>query len=222
MDFEQVESAQLRSRQWVVDGPLMVLPFTDEGMAQRAGQMAAQRAGAKGLVLAVHDRHKQGFVAMVNQVFAASQSPWLGYMAQDAFAGRDWMALALQALHRQRGVLLGFNDGKWQGALASFGLASRAWAAANYAGVDMDVDSSSGQSTFFHASYQRHYADAELTVLARQANGYVYEPNSVLVEVDWGKEGQAVDAADRALFRERASSGFDGRVQSPALQGLFA
>ena len=216
MDFEQVDSAQLQVRQWTVDGPVMVLPYTDAEMAQRAGQLAAQRAGAKGLVLAVHDTERQGFVATVNLAFAATRSPWLGYMAQDAFAGRDWMALALQALHRQRGVFLGFNDGKWQGALAAFGLASRAWAAANYAG---DVGS---QGPFFHPSYQRHYADAELTVLAHQAKGYVYEPNSVLVEVDWAKEAQAVHAPDRTLYRQRAAQGFDGRVVDGALLGLFA
>jgi hypothetical protein len=219
MDFEQVEAAQLLSRQWTVDGPVMVLPYTDADMAQRAGQHAAQRAGAKGLVLAVHDTERQGFVATVNQAFAATRSPWLGYMAQDAFAGRDWMALALQALHRQRGVFLGFNDGKWQGALASFGLASRAWAATNYAN---EAATGAEQGPFFHPSYQRHYADAELTVLAMQVKGYVYEPNSVLVEVDWVKEAQTVDSADRALYRQRAAQGFDGRVADKALQGLFA
>ncbi len=219
MDFEQVESAQLQVRQWSVDGPVMVLPYTDADMAQRAGQLAAKRAGAKGLVLAVHDTERQGFVATVNQAFTATRSSWLGYMAQDAFAGRDWLALALQALHRQRGVFLGFNDGKWQGALAAFGLASRAWAAANYA---TEAGAGAAQGPFFHPSYQRHYADAELTVLAHQAKGYVYEPNSVLVEVDWAKEAQAVHAPDRALYRQRASQGFDGRVADKALLGLFA
>jgi hypothetical protein len=219
MDFEQVESAQLQGRQWAVDGPVMVLPYTDADMAQRAGQHAAQRAGAKGLLLAVHDTERQGFVATVNLAFAATRSPWLGYMAQDAFAGRDWMALALQALHRQRGVFLGFNDGKWQGALAAFGLASRAWAGGNYAA---QAGAGATQGPFFHPSYQRHYADAELTVLARQAKGYVYEPNSVLMEVDWAKEAQAVDPVDRALYRQRAALGFDGRVAEQALLGLFA
>jgi hypothetical protein len=116
-------------------------------------------------------------------------------------------------------VFLGFNDGKWQGALASFGLASRAWAAANYA---KEAAAGAEQGPFFHPSYQRHYADAELTVLAMQAKGYVYEPNSVLVEVDWAKDGQTVDPADRALYRQRSALGFDGRVAEQALIGLFA
>lgn len=213
MDFELVESSQLTQRIWAVDGPLMVLPCTDVEQATRAGELAAARAMAKGLVLAVHDVREEGFVAMANQAFAASRSAWFGYMAQDAFAGREWLGLGLQALHRQRGVLLGFNDGKWQGALASFGLASRAWAASNYP---------IGPGGFFHSGYARHYADTELTVLALAAKGYVYEPNSVLLEVDWGKDAAAVDGQDRSLFRQRAQDGFGGRVRDPDLLGMFA
>ena len=212
MDFELVDSSQLATRRWEIDGALMVLPCTDSGLATRAGELAAARASAKGNVLAVHDLSRQGFVAIANQVFAASRSPWFGYMAQDALAGRDWLGLAMQALHRQRGVLLGFNDGKWHGALASFGLANRAWAAGNY---------TPEQGALFHSGYARHYADAELTVLARQAKGYVYEPNSVLVEVDWGKDGASVHPHDRVLYRQRAQDGFGGRVRDAGLLEMF-
>ena len=212
MDFELIDAPQLSQYSWEPEGALMVLPCTDIALATRAGELAAARASAKGKVLAVHDLQRIGFVAIVNQVFAASRSPWFGYMAQDALAGRDWMGLALQALHRQRGVLLGFNDGKWHGALASFGLASRAWAADNYLPE---------QGGLFHTGYARHYADAELTVLARQAKGYVYEPNSVLVEVDWGKDAATVHAQDRALYRQRVQSGFGGRVRDTALLEMF-
>jgi hypothetical protein len=216
LEFELVEAAELQTREWTVNGPVMVMPFIDASMAERAGKLAAKRAGTNGLVLAVHDATRQGFVATANQAFAATHSPWFGYMAQDVFAGREWLALALVALHIKQGVMLGFNDGKWRGQLASFGLASRSWAAANYAqGPD-------GQGPFFQPSYQRHYADTELTVLARQAKGYVYEPNSVLIEVDWGKDAQPVHAPDRALYRQRAAQGFEGRVVDAALLGLFA
>jgi hypothetical protein len=211
MQFECVDLAAVREQQWHTDGPLMVMPFIDEAVAVRAGEHACQRAGAGGLLLAVHDAQRQGFIKTVNEVFARSQSRWFGYMAQDAFAGRDWMALALRALEHKGGAFLGFNDGKWRGLLASFGLAQREWAQGNYAGRE-----------FFYPGYTRHYADTELTLLAMQAKGYVYEPNSVLVEVDWAKEAQAVHAADRALYRQRAAQGFEGRVADKALQGLFA
>jgi hypothetical protein len=211
MDFECISALKLSSKRWRVDGPIMVMPYTDESLASQAGALASRRSSAKGLLLGIHDQARQGFVACVNQAFAASESAWFGYMAQDAFAGRDWMALALQALHKQRAVLLGFNDGKWHGALASFGLASRSWALANYA-----------DGAFFYSHYLRHYADTELTVLAHQVGGYVYQPDSVLIEVDWAKDASPVHVPDRAMYQQRITSGFEGKVTDPRLLAMFA
>jgi len=190
-------------------GPVMVMPFIDEPQARRAAEFATQRAGADGLLLAIYDEQRQGFIATVNQAFRATTSPWFGYMAQDAFAGRSWLALALKTIQAKQAGLLGFNDGKWQGQLASFGLAERQWAEANYDG------------DFFEPGYASHYADTELTLIARQQGRYVYEPNSVLLEVDWNKENAVVNAADRKRYRERAQLGFDGRVTNPRLKTLF-
>ena len=197
----------------VFEGALMVMPCTDEAQARRAQAMAVARAGEgtqQACLLAVHDHRRKGFVAVVNQVFRHSRSPWMGYMAQDAFAGRDWLALALQALQRGQGGLLAFNDGKWHGQLAAFGLAERTWAASVYSGE------------FFFPGYRSHYADVELTLVARQQGRYVYQPDSVLMEVDWDKEQSAVHAPDRSLFRTRVRQGLGGRVTDEALLGLFA
>ena len=210
MKFELVQASDVPSLGWTVQGPLMVLPYTDEAAAVRAGEHACRRAGCDGLVLAVHDAQRQGFIKTVNAVFAHSESPWFGYMAQDAFAGRDWMALAVRALAQRGGSLLGFNDGKWRGLLASFGLARREWAAGNYA-----------DGAFFHPSYERHYADTELTLLAMQAKRYVYEPNSVLMEVDWAKDSAGVSESDRTQFKARLAQRMDGRVTNAALLQLF-
>jgi hypothetical protein len=200
---------QYYERPLEVEGALMVMPFTQTAQAQQAAQLMVKRAGAPGMVLAINDSHGDGFTALVNSAFKASKSAFFGYVAQDAFAGRRWLALAIEALGEKK-ALLGFNDGKWAGGLAGFGLARRSWAQANYGG------------DFFFPKYQRHYADAELTVLALQAKGYVYEPQSVLVEVDWAKDGAAVHAPDRALYRERAARGFDARVKDTSLATMFA
>jgi hypothetical protein len=169
----------------------------------------AERSQVPGVLLGIHDDAGWGFIKIINQAFRVTQSPYFGYVAQDAFAGRGWLALALDAMG-DRGVLLGFNDGKWAGALAAFGLAQRQWAQGNY------------QGDFFYPHYQRHFADAELTLLAMQAGRYVYEPNSVLVEIDWQKDHAKVDAADRRLFRRRQATGFDERVIHPQLRTLFS
>jgi len=191
------------------DGPIMVMPFIDEAQARRATRLAASRAGVNALLLAVHDEDRQGFISTVNQAFGSTRSPWFGYMAQDAFAGRNWLSLAVQAMQAKNSGLLGFNDGKWQGQLASFGLAERAWAQSVYGGP------------FFHTAYRSHFADTELTLIAREQGRYVYEPNSVLIEADWEKESASVSVSDRALYQSRVRSGFDSRVHNPQLLKLF-
>ena len=215
MKSSQIEYLTTRSLQHVthsVSAPrdvLIVMPFTQPSHAQMALQLMAKRAQVPVLLVGVHDEDGWGFIRIVNHVFRLSQSRYFGYVAQDAFAGRSWLAMALSALG-DGGALLGFNDGKWAGALAGFGLAQRQWAAQNYHG------------DFFYPKYRRHYADAELTVLAMQARRYVYEPNSVLVEIDWHKDQSAVDRADRALFLQRRALGFDNKVTHPQLLTLFS
>jgi len=211
MQIQYVSSTELAEmdKPITAEGVLLAMPFTHSDFAQRAAQLMSLRADAPGLILAIHDAKQEGFVSLINQVFTNSRSAYFAYVAQDAFAGRSWLKLALQAMGENKG-LLGFNDGKWAGALAGFGLARRSWASTNYEGL------------FFHPHYQRHYADAELTLLALQAGVYAYDPASVLVEVDWDKDGAAVDEHDRTLFLERKKSGFDAKVSDTRLLSLIS
>ena len=191
------------------DAPLAVMPFTDAAMAHRAAQLMARRAGVAGQLLCIHDVDRLGFVAIANIAFRRSVAPQFGYVAQDAFAGRNWLALALEKLAEKEGGLLAFNDGKWHGMLAAFGLASRGWALANYGG------------DLFFSEYQRHYADVELTLIAMQQRKFRFEPLALLVEADWEKDSHQVDAADRLLYYRRGQSAFDGRVTNPGLRRMF-
>jgi hypothetical protein len=214
MQIEFVSSRQLTSQRFATEGALVVMPFTQPAEARRAAQMLSRRAEAPGLILGVYDEAHEGgqgagFVALANIAFRVSESPWFAYVAQDALAGRAWLRLGLAALQRDEAVLAAFNDGKWQGQLAAFGLARRAWANTLYDG------------DFFFPGYARHYADVELTVLALQQQGLVYDPNAVLMEVDWEKDGKAVNAEDRALYQMRAKGGFGQRVSNPQLLGRF-
>ena len=200
----------------VAPSVLMVMPCTDVPMARRAATLMAHRAGAPGTLLLVEDVSGWGFVRIVNEVFrqtSALNTPgaFIGYVAQDAYAGRQWLSLAIRALATPGKNLLGFNDGKWRGAMASFGLARRTWAAGNYAG-----------GVFFQPGYKSHFADAELTLLAMGSNAYVYDPDSVLVEVDWGKDRARVNSTDRTYYAQRSAAGFDGKVTKPELLKLFS
>ncbi len=191
------------------DAPLIVMPFIDAVAAHRAAQLMARRAAVAGDLICIHDVHRVGFIAVANTAFRRSVAPQFGYVAQDAFAGRRWLALALDELNEKNGGLLAFNDGKWGGMLAAFGLASRAWALGNYDG------------DLFCSDYVRHYADVELTLIAMQQRKFRFEPLAVLVEADWDKDVHQVDARDRLLYYQRSQSAFEGKVTNASLRRLF-
>jgi len=109
------------------EGVIIAMPFTNVDHAQRAAKLMASRANAPGMILCIQDEKEAGFIAVVNRAFAKTQSAYFAYVAQDALAGRDWLKEALTAMGDSKN-LLGFNDGKWAGALAGFGLARRSWA----------------------------------------------------------------------------------------------
>lgn len=196
----------------------MVMPLTDRMAARKALDLAAQRVGAVSeevLLLGVHDDLRRGLVAVHNQVFAQTPNAceWYGYWAQDAFAGRRWLEVALGKLQstqsQSQSQLLGFNDGKWLGQIAAFGLAKRAWVKGLYSGA------------FFFPGYWSHFADCELTLIAKEQGVYAYDPNALLVEVDHDKDVKPVNSEDRSLFRARCHNGFAGRVTRPELLQLI-
>jgi hypothetical protein len=55
-----------------------------------------------------------------------------------------------------------------------------------------------------------------------QAGVYVYEPDSLLVEIDWGKDAKQVDENDRKIFLQRRAQGFDARVTNSHLLQLIS
>lgn len=189
--------------------PLVVMPFIDPVMARRAAPQLAQRAGMAGLLLCIEDSERRGFVATANAAFRRSVAPHFGYVAQDAFAGRSWLLQGVSKLDETEGGLLAFNDGKWGGALAAFGLAARDWAQANYGG------------DLFFPGYTSHYGDVELTLIAMQQRRFRFDPLALLVEVDYGKDVRSVDAADRLLYHKRAQTAFDRKVTNANLRRLF-
>ncbi len=191
------------------DRPLVAMPCIDVAAARRSAMQIAGRAGMPVDVLGILDAKRQGFISVSNAAYRRSIAPWFAYVAQDAFAGRGWLAAGVDALDTDDGGLLAFSDGKWGGRLAAFGLVRKTWADGNYAG------------DLFHPAYRRHYADVELTVLAMQQGRLRRHPDAMLVEVDWDKEKAAVAPADRQLFADRADAGFEGRVADPALRRLF-
>lgn len=204
-----ISSKQIGRTELLTSEVIFVMPFTLPQMAQRTAKLMSERANHPGTIICVHDDELEGFVDIVNKVFRASDSKWFGYVAQDAFPGRYWLRIAINTLISQNAVLLGFNDGKWLGELAGFGLADRLWAQQNYNG------------NFFNSDYHQHYADTELTLLAQANQSYCYNPNSLLVEIDWDKDSKSVNLEDKNRFQNRCQNQFDGRISNPNLLSKF-
>lgn len=189
---------------------VVAVPYLQRARAARTCRILMDRAGTTASVLAVHDDAQLGPLAIWNRLLQLTQSDYFTYVADDAFPGRGWLNIALQAMlrHPQAG-LFAFNDGKWFGQLAGFGLVRRSWVNPLYGGA------------LFYPAYQQHYADTELTLIARQQSALLHDPNALLMEVDPHKDKRPINPADRQRFLERKKQGFEGRVTHPRLLGMF-
>jgi hypothetical protein len=210
MKILTLSSNDLASTPLESSNALIFMPFINPMQAKKTADMLANRSNADGTIVCVYDADREGFISIANRLFKNSHSPYIGYLAEDAFPGRDWLLIGLNKLKTSSLSLLAFNDGKWAGNLASFGLVERDWAKKNY------------QGNLFYPSYKKHYADTELTLIAKSEKVFAYDPHSIVMEIDWEENKKIVDEKDRKLFLERALKGFEGRVSNPVLLKMFS
>lgn len=167
----------------------VIMPSIDMPKANAAALQLIEMAGMSCVVLPIEDVSRIGFIAMANKLVRENPSDYYVYTAQDAYGGKDWLKIAHEKLESTGKGLLAFNDSKWFGKLAAFGMVRHDWMVKNYDG------------DLFYSSYHSHYADTELTELARTQDELVYDPESLLIEVDSNKHG--VCESDRQLFKIR-------------------
>lgn len=182
------------------DEAVLVLPYIDAAQAERLEPVLRRRANAEGVLVLVDDSLRLGFIAVANLVFAKSESPYFGYLAQDAFPGESWLRCALTTLKRSEAWLLPFNDGRFFGNIAVFGLLQRSWARALY------------HNCVFFPGYKSHFGDTELSVIAHAHGKCIFNPGCLLCEVDYDKHAKGNNPEDDALYRKRAATGFGGVV----------
>jgi len=189
---------------------ILVMPYIDYNQAVNASKILNKRTKIDAYLICVEDINRVGFIHIVNHLFKNTKSDYFGYLAQDIFPGRNWLDIAMENFKDDSCGLFSFNDGKWGGLLASYGLVKRDWAIKNYDGF------------LFYNQYKQHYADVELTLLAMSDKKYCYNANAVLLEIDPEKDNKKVNIDDKILFNKRKIDGFNGKIKSKKLINIFS
>ena len=198
-DIITLRTSELATTELTVS-PLVsiVMPCIDEELGTKTAEILSSRAGIQCTVIIAMDNERNGFMKTLNSVSEKCDSRFIVFVAQDAFPGRDWLKIAIERIEQENAGLLAFNDGKWFGRIASFGLVRKSWVKKYY------------QNAILNPYYKAHKADNEITLLARLDNSFVYEPNSTLIEVDYCKDGGGSNYEDNQRFKQRFNNCFDG------------
>ncbi|MFW6005019.1 MAG: glycosyltransferase, partial [Desulfonatronovibrionaceae bacterium] len=204
IDVQELSSSPAAGRSRIC----VIMPSIDTQKAMKTADILARRAGTECSILVVNDTLRQGFIKTLNQAASGLSAEFIVYAAQDAYPSRNWLKCALDALDNSGKNLLAFNDGKWEGRIASFGMVRTVWARKMY------------QGHIFHPGYLSHKADNELTVLARAWDSLVYAPQCVLMEYDPDKDQGGSNTADTALFKKRFAACFHGLAPAEKLKTL--
>lgn len=192
-----IDSIEKKTEKEKVD-VLVVMPATDYEMADKTMKLMEERAGYDFHGLICMDEKRVGFTRVLNDACRGVDANYYVYTAQDAFVGRNWLLNAINTQKKTGAGLVAFNDGKWEGKLASFGLVEGNWAKKNYGG---DI---------FFDGYNSHYGDTELTDRAINEGKFAYDPDAVMVEIDYEKDRKSVNTEDKLLYNERKKL-FNGR-----------
>jgi hypothetical protein len=169
----------------------VVMPSIDIGQATLAACRMIKYAGIQMRMIIVHDTIRQGFVKSLNLIASHINSEFIAYVAQDALAGRDWLRIAHQKLIKEKKSVLAFNDGRYQGDLATFGLVRKSFCERFY-----------GAGHIFFEGYKTHRADDELTLLAKLHGQFAFSPLALMVESDFRTQ-RPLNTEDVALFNDR-------------------
>jgi GT2 family glycosyltransferase len=209
-DIEIVDIANIENFSFSnPDGIAIIMPCIDIQQGLKTAYILNKRASIPAKIIIAHDTMKYGFIKTTNEIFKKINVKYVVFLAQDAFPGKQWLLHAFQTLEKTGKGLLAFNDGKWMGNLASFGMVRRSWIKSVY------------KNSLFFDKYISHAADNELTTIARATNEYIYNPNSVLIEVDYEKENKIYgNTTDRDKFISRCKNGFDRTIDIKIISAI--
>lgn len=168
------------------------MPCTDRELGTKVIKQLSDNAGLEADYYLLMDDERKGFIYKINEFVANHKLiydkdyDFYIYTAQDAFGGKNWLLEGYNELNKTNKGVLAFNDNKWNGKLASFGMVRASY-----------------KKPFFYAGYHSHYADTELSVVATLDNQLAYNPKAIMFEVDYDKKSKSVNKQDKALFKKR-------------------
>lgn len=190
------------------EGVVVIMPCTDTDMGMKTAEILYRRAGMDCKILVVYDINCQGFIKTLNDTAARISVKYIVYLAQDAYPGQGWLKCACDTLEASGKGLFAFNDGKWHGRIASFGMVRTSWVKKIY------------KDEILYSEYVSHAADNELTVIARVQDMHEYNPDCTLLEYDPDKDFGGSNPRDNALFKKRFQQGFDNVLSLESLESL--
>lgn len=195
----------------------VVMPSVNESRADETVKILKKRAGLEAHYVVALDTQRDGFIATTNRVSDSCTSEYIVYLAEDAFPGSRWLWHAYQKMETENLNLVAFDDGKWEGKIASFGMVRLSWSRRIY-----------GAGVFFQ-QYRGHRADKELTIIAKAQGSFGYCPQATLVEYDREKpfrvresDNPNFDQTDRDLFNARVKTGFGGLLSDFQTEAVLA
>lgn len=164
------------------------MPCTDRNLGTKVMQQLSENAGLEADYHLLMDDDRKGYVYKVNEFVTLypQEYDFYIYTAQDAFGGKNWLKEAYTTLRDTGKGVLAFNDNKWGGKLAAFGMVRASY-----------------KKPFFFSGYHSHYADTELSVAATVDNQLCYNPKAIMFEVDYDKKIKSVNKRDKELFKKR-------------------
>lgn len=170
----------------------VLMPCTDRELGTKVMKQLADNAGLEADYFLLMDDERKGYVYKINE-FVNNHKAVYGkdydfyiYTAQDAFGGKNWLKQAYKTMRDTGKGVLAFNDNKWGGKLAAFGMVRASY-----------------KKPFFYEGYHSHYADTELSVAATVDNQLCYNPKAIMFEVDYDKKTKTVNKRDKELFKKR-------------------
>jgi hypothetical protein len=181
---------------------VVVIPYTTESddFVYKVIKLHKDRAGIKCDVYAVKDDKRLGGFAIQNEMAKKLRYDYYCYSWIDYFPAVNYLKNAIEAMIEHKKGLCGFNDGKWNGNNATAGVIHKSLLKTNYK-----------DSNLFYTGYRQHFADPDLTAVAKKRNQYVYEPSAILMEIDYDKDiksSEHLNKDDYKLYVERLKRGF--------------